>query len=1236
MRFAGRGESRGREFRDPTDGLGARRVLDRDWDRRGRIGSRERRISPVGRNRSRSPLARDFRDARDFSARELDGTRTGRGSRDAPLSASSSVPDALTSTNPSATGGFRGRGGQGWEQSKSSRANGPEERDGFRNRSWSRDRQWDKKGRDERDLRDHDFGRREDDLRKEGDEREREIDRHKREAPSFRPESRNSSAAQITPTTPVSASAFSAPPVNPDRAMSVESARRPPGVVGVSSLSGAGRETDRNDIFSLRAERDRPAPRMRSPPPQAPEVPAFGSIPTISSGSMTKNYLKEEGHWSEIRRSTVRDSEGELPSGPKPKLLGNVPTGPKAIQQLERNAQENAGVVDRRTEVDRDRYGFAHLLPSNAKTSNIEETRREQRFDAINGSSYLRGANENVLGKEGPFSASPGVPRHKTLPAAFPVTSRDSADDHRPNPAPKLDTVIPSTTAPHDISNQNSPVKIPTGPRAERIVSTIRPPIPAPVRGPLPRTSIPPRQSRPSNLKWVRPGLQPSRAPSIMNIVPTKRDYVGDDKQRNVLANEETLKADSPRFGAEAVKGSLVELDLDNRKQLEPLDPKIDVEMEEAAAHEAEPPDESTGPPSPKMPISEIRKSSDTDMDVDDGLADFDDEEYAQEERKYELSMQALEAKRPATPRHHPLLLSLLEECDALASVAEDLSKSIDGAPSDGGDVVGSIPLGLPSPKLEETDKPSLEDHPMAAPSPVKVGRRTPPVEDLPFLFTGPLTPFSELEEIQQIYHHNDLVHARIVDILGNQRDRLESENEELKVEYAKRYKEWRMQVEEREYLKKVENPATPAPVSPTPASLPLVTPIEGRRAAKNTSEFDLERVLRESAVTAQEDQDRRNREKNFIDLEKEAEIPQMQNRHEVAATIFLDRNNWIETHLVLDTFGFIPEPDDFTPEEQEIFLESYLTSPKKWGTIAEALKGRDYQDCVRHYYHTKSEAQYKEKEKVFVRIRKGRKGVRGPQPRPKPTALITPYDGAMEFDAPQVPVTDTKRPRRAAAPTFGDVAEGEAAPPIVTTPARRNPTAAKPESNGETPVEKPSQRRGRTASVKDSKPKKGKTPLIAAAPAPPPPRNESELLRAKSREPKIEGDQRIEEMEGAQVLAGLQSSQASLGVSQSGPSDTWLPVQPAMSAPIYIPKPPQQQVGPEAQHHLQPSKGSQSATSSYWSVPEQTDFQNLVQHFGTDWHAIANHMKSKTHTMVYNLYFYTYMKNYLYRARLM
>ena len=44
---------------------------------------------------------------------------------------------------------------------------------------------------------------------------------------------------------------------------------------------------------------------------------------------------------------------------------------------------------------------------------------------------------------------------------------------------------------------------------------------------------------------------------------------------------------------------------------------------------------------------------------------------------------------------------------------------------------------------------------------------------------------------------------------------------------------------------------------------------------------------------------------------------------------------------------------------------------------------------------------------------------------------------------------------------------------------------------------------------------------------------------------------------------------------------------------------------------------GGGTGTSSYWSVPESTDFPKMLDHFGTDWQAIASHMTSKTSVMV-------------------
>lgn len=1108
----------------------------------------------------------------------------------------------VASTPFSNAGAFRGRGrgGSDWDYGKGSRGNYAEERDGFRNRS----RSWERKIRDERDQRDQDFGRREDETRKDGrDDRERELDRlAKREFSGFRPESRNSTGAPVTSSTPLLPAALLSHQVNVDRTIpsahgqSAESSRRPSGPV-VSNVPSVSRG---------------------SPPPQAPQVPEFGSVTVLTTpaGPVTANAkerFKDEPLQTSYSRSTSIDLSKEAPSGPKAAVLGSAPTGPKAGQSVERPFFEVAGTANSGPDLERDRHRFTQI-PTATAAGDVGEAdmRRENQHSVSHLPTPFNVAHENLSRTSSVYAEAPAVPRQKALQSLQASGRKDPEEPTRhssvsfnPHPAG------PVKAAFHESASQSSPVKIPTGPRAN-----FRQPASPPMRV---RAAIPQRQRGGPNLTWYRSGHTP-RGPSIMNTVPTKRDYDGEEKKRVTQAEREPLKSHKPSWPRDGFSAK------------DPIDAgpighaaaEAPTTKEEAETDETDNELKEAGEiieQSPRFSPSEIRKSVESnELDVED--MELDDEEFAEDERKFEQKMQALRLKRPATPRHHPVLLSLLNECDALASAADDLAKGATGE-SQGNDSYVEpepVPLGLPSPKLEDADKTSLQDTPMISAPPTSTRRETPPLTNLPFLPSGPPTPFSDIEDRQPQPFHYDLVHKRIEETLGNQRERLDSEHEDIRVEYAKSYKNWRMQIEDYEDLKKSENPITPAPDSPTPAAIPLVTsaPImEGRRSGKNVSELDLLRVLKESALTHQEEQERRSRENRTpINLEKEAIIPQMLNRYEREACTFNDTNHLIDPRLVLDAFNFLPKSDNFTLEEQEIFLDNYLLYPKKWGTIADCLQGRDYQDCVRHYYYTKGEAQYKEKEKVFSRIKKGRRGGRNPQGRPKSNALIPTYDGSLDFDTPQVPVTDTGRPKRAAAPTFGDVPDGEPATPVVT-PARRNAAGTKGDINGDLTTEKPSGRRGRTASVKEKGPKKLKAHLLA--PGPSPQKIETETARAKSKEPKVEGEQRMkEEVETAQLLASLHTNPAAVApASRPGTTESW----PAIPPPItnitnHTPKPPPQ-VSQEP--HQQPSahRSTQPTTSSYWSVPEQTDFQNLVQHFGMDWHTIANHMKSKTHTMV-------------------
>ncbi|KAL9118833.1 MAG: hypothetical protein Q9187_004614 [Circinaria calcarea] len=53
------------------------------------------------------------------------------------------------------------------------------------------------------------------------------------------------------------------------------------------------------------------------------------------------------------------------------------------------------------------------------------------------------------------------------------------------------------------------------------------------------------------------------------------------------------------------------------------------------------------------------------------------------------------------------------------------------------------------------------------------------------------------------------------------------------------------------------------------------------------------------------------------------------------------------------------------------------------------------------------------------------------------------------------------------------------------------------------------------------------------------------------------------------------------------------------------------------SEQHQQEKQKIPIQTTSYWSVPEQKDFMNLIAHYGKDWQAIADILKSKTPVMV-------------------
>ncbi|KAL8982754.1 MAG: hypothetical protein Q9205_002831 [Flavoplaca limonia] len=1211
----GRGFSRGgfrdREYRDPRDGDIGRGGRDREWSHRASVENRDRRISPPGRGRTRSPLRRDYgRDYRDVTSRDTDRERSRLD-----VSAEGPQPTGFRG-RPS----FRGRGRGDWDYGPRGRGNFAEERDSFRVRGDSDDRNWDRNLREDRE-RGHaqEPIRRDEDYRRPWEDKDRDP---KRDAP-FRPDSRNSSGTN--PSTPLSATGPLSNQLSVERSShnyrrpSSDSSRRSSGPNMTINLGTSAKDPGRGDAALHRPERDRFPLQPPSSPPQAPQVPAFGSIsyrqPALEQvASLAKQSSTNDS--SALPSPAEQGPAKQPPSAPKAQLLNQTSGIPKQEQHGERlPPTEQKGLISRAS--NEDRYSAnaapaAPTAPSGPRLSSGDNTAGDSMPRALPTSPNQRLSTEIRHPKPpGQYGGSQSAARSASLNLVHPSRREVVAESLRQEP------VVPFPGRPThreiSIPGQSSPAKVPTGPRAERSAPSIRQIVPPAPRIPPPRHINPAWRGGQPNLTWVRPGLAQGppqhapRGPSIMNTVPTKRDSADDDRAKSSPQDQDERENNDLGWpqGDSSLKDALDQAKAEGDKM-------------QAASRETR---QVLAPRSPSMERTKeanVQTSHRTEPDAgpEDGAMDLDDDDFEAAERKFNRELQMLEAKRPRTPRHHEELLALLEECDALASAAEDLANGVlPQQPTEPAPI--RIPAsGLPSPKAEDDEKMKLDVDDNYDISPSWARRATPLVESLPFLAHGPPTPMSEIEDLLDLSLHA-IVKLQILNQLKIQDEEAKFQYEEDKQRFAEDYRSWRWKNIELEEEEKARNDAAPlpAPVEVTPVIGAAITSISGTRRVRNTSESQMEEVLKISEKTAADEELRRTHQlaDRGPNHDKEAVVPEMLNSHESKSMLFMDVNNVVPKHGVLQALAFAPRKDDFTAEEHDKFIDQYILNPKRWGAIAAEIPGRNYQDCVQHYYLTKASCMYKEKEKAFLRIKKGRRGPRGPQNRAKSSNLMPSYDGNTELDPGSAAVTETGRPKRTAAPVFGATSDVEATTPAAT-PVRRNVILSKVDANSETSVEKP-RRRGAGA-PKEKGTRRGKAVLLAAAPGPSPQKGERDTGRGKSREPKPETEQVLDDLEGAQLLAGLQQSQLSaMPPTQPLSIENWMNRQPMSvpaagaqksQPPLFEPQVPP----PREQRSIMP------LTSSYWSVPEHHDFQKLLAYYGTNWQAIADTMKTKSVTM--------------------
>ena len=1211
-----RDRDRDREFRDSRDGPPFRRDMDRDWNRRDRdFEPRDNRMA-FGRGRSRSPT-RDFRDIRDPPNRDLD-PRMRRNSRDSILSASSGGPDGPPSTAPHPRGGsMRGRGRGDWEGGRGrGRPSFLDDRDSFRRRSRSRDT-WRDRGRDrlpldrdrdrdrDRDMdrdrlmdrdrpldrdrdrellrdreRDRDLERRDrfdrrddwDTRRNEREDRDRPLDPWKRDRPPSRADNRGAAGPPSAPVSSTGPSNIGADRLNDQIMMD-----QPRKASTISNATGpeSRRDSERSEPVSARVEptKDVGINSQNSPPPSAPQVPAFGSVaPPIP-------FLAQPKGTQEHRASSDVFAQNDRVHHEKPsKPSVQPPTGPKADRieslqapDLRTNPPSGPSIKDEPVPPPR---APNHISERSPPTAPIAMTKRE----SISASSDTHG------------------------PAARSNSSNASPTFHRPPPsAPRALSREPS------ISPRMQPSNAPIGPRALT----------------QPRLGSSPRGSNRANKPWPQSGFNRTQSVSVM---PSKRDL--DDPEESALFNDkptERKQTTPPRTSDDAKKASNISPEPQQIIQDDKTHQNPPISLSTNLPIRTSPP-----PVSEAVEKTEIIKQDNEDDPKDAPLilgnfasSDEEDEnevfsqEYLEERKlSFEKEMELLRSELPVSPLEDPNIVALLIKIQLLGRISQ---------------IEMHTPEPAPIPTVEKATTPEShnDEHvvnfaPAAIegkPEPIPQGV-IPPVPDysgitidnLPFLNSGPPTPISEMDVFQENVSTQENLKFAFSSELSKRQKEIANKNATLRQKYMTYYKPWRLAVWELDRTK--DKPMTPGPVSPPPPTLPttpLVLPEtregrEGRegRRYKGNSELDFLNALKASEISAQEELERRRTKMATArpDLSREAIIPDMLEAREEKARVFKDVNNTISCEDALDVFGFFPPPNDFTKEEHEIFTDAFMTYPKRWGKIAEALPNRDFRQCILHYYLTKEEIKYKAK--LNKRWSKAKRTQRSKTSRPKSNALIADLGVVkpdMDGEDDPAPVTDTGRPRRAAAPTFGDG----------TTDTENPATSRRGQSSRDVgePVERTVARRGartagtrggaRRAKTTQQDPRtQGQQTSQGSTPMPPDPKTEPGIDVAI--ESGMPSDREKSEKDSHTPLPRSRAGRGGRAKDGGG-----------LHGYIFE--------STEVDHTLTPKQtetgyGSQQPTS-YWSVPEQRDFPRLLAHFGRDFEGISNFMKTKTTVMV-------------------
>lgn len=588
----------------------------------------------------------------------------------------------------------------------------------------------------------------------------------------------------------------------------------------------------------------------------------------------------------------------------------------------------------------------------------------------------------------------------------------------------------------------------------------------------------------------------------------------------------------------------------------------------------------------------------------------------------------------------------------------------------------------LRTPSISPSPTPSVSNSPTSSEAPsietesdesLRNGsdNRRPANPGLPFFHPGPPMKPSDYDFFQSSIEEHEHMREFIVTHISEERKVAYEKEISLKRKFKELWEPWyeRCLDLDKEATRKRKGASEPAEMGTSPVlTAVLASETVGRRAGRNApsdvvrSEAEMEQVLR---GLAEEEQQKAADTKAKDQNAREAVIPAMiMDPSEML--IFRDTNRLLRTNEdVLAIFQYDVPVDAWGAMEQKIFCERYAQFPKQWGKIAQEIEGKDFKACILHYYMTKKTCNYKE----LVRgpgkrgARKGRRKQASSQ-RTRQSALIADLgrrggvgageddEGADSEDVAPAAITETGRPKRAAAPVFGVDASNNnnIDAEIMGSNGGNGKRGSRDSKGGDDDGEKTERGTKRTRGGNNIGREKGQkrvktpanTPAQPSTPVPIQPVLAPVPERIEKKEEKKGEDLCERESDAVSALTGMGMStkieilpepmivedKKPVIIQQLNPQ-VQIPIEQPVTplqqpptlptTPVALPQPstptPKKDKGERAEKSV-------AQTSSYWSVPEQNDFPHLLASFGTNWVMISQRLASKTTVMVGRFFF--------------